>query len=554
MECTLRISLYVELPMRSGLNALFCGITSAIRIPIACYSEYLDASFEADMAVETELKLRIAPEQLVRLKRHPLLREHQGTPPVPRRLHNIYYDPPKLELHKAEMALRLRRAGRQWLQTLKGGGSVQAGMHRRNEWEVPVSRAALDFSSPQTVDWDAHLPLRLRKKLQPVFVTDFSRTSRMLDWQGAQIELCMDHGEAHTEQRSTPICELELELKSGEPGRLLELALALLEIVPFELESVSKAEQGYRLLTGYADSPVKSVAPGLARTATLAEALQTLIWSCLLHLQSNLRGAMSSDDAEYLHQMRVALRRLRVVLRMAEKFHSDESLSALSGDVAALCVALGRIREWDVFIVETMQPMCALMAGHAGLQALLAISERQRAACYAGLRGEGQARELQRLILRFAIWMNGAYWQQQGEAVPLAHDFATRRLRKLAKRFAQAGRQVDTLDDKRLHALRILAKKLRYSAEFFAALYDRKKAGPFLAALSEVQEVLGQINDVAVAHRLLDELAGMPELAGHGEAVTLAKGWIAHGLSRQIAALRKAIRRFARQSEFWDMA
>jgi len=504
------------------------------------------------MAVETELKLRIAPEQLARLKRHPLLRKHQVTRPVARRLHNIYYDTPKLELHKSAMALRLRRAGRQWLQTLKGGGSVQAGMHRRNEWEVPVSRAALDFSSPQTAEWEEHLPLRLRKKLQPVFVTDFSRTSRMLNWQGAQIELCMDHGEVRTEQRSTPICELELELKSGEPAQLFELALALLEIVPLELEPVSKAEHGYRLLTGHADKPVKGGAPSLARTATLAEALQMLIWSCLTHLQGNLRGAMTSDDAEYLHQMRVALRRLRVVLRMAEKFRADESLGTLSADVAALCVALGKIREWDVFIAETVQPMCARLAGHAGLQALLAISERQRAACYAELRGAQQAHELQRLILRFALWMNGAYWQpSQESAVPL-QDFAARRLRRLARRFAQSGRQLDSLDDARLHALRIVAKKLRYSAEFFAALYDKKKTGSFLAALSEVQDVLGQINDVAVAHRLLDELAALPELAAHGEAVTLARGWIAHGLSRQLAALRKALRRFARQAEFWD--
>ena len=504
------------------------------------------------MAVETELKLRIAPEQLARLKRHPLLGKHQVTRPATRRLHNIYYDTPKLELHKLEMALRLRRAGRQWLQTLKGGGSVKAGLHQRDEWEVPVSRAALDFSSPQAAEWEAHLPLPLRKKLQPVFVTDFSRTSRMLEWQGAQIELCMDHGEVRTEQRSTPLCELELELKSGESAQLFELALALLEIVPLELEPVSKAEQGYRLLTGHADRPVKGGAPALARTATLAEALQTLIWSCLLHLQGNLRGAMSSDDAEYLHQMRVALRRLRVVLRMAEKFRADESLSALSGEVAALCVALGRIREWDVFIAETVQPMCARMAGHAGLQALLAVSERQRMACYAELRDAKQARELQQLILRFAIWMSGAYWQQQGEAVPLARDFATRRLHKLARRFAQSGQQLNTPDAARLHALRILAKKLRYSAEFFAALYDRKKTGSFLAALSEVQEVLGQINDVAVAHRLLDELAAMPELSAYQEALALAKGWIAHGLSRQLTVLRKAIRRFAGQGEFWD--
>ncbi|MDD2914836.1 MAG: CHAD domain-containing protein [Gallionella sp.] len=504
------------------------------------------------MAVETELKLRIAPEQLARLKRHPLLGKHQITRPVTRRLYNIYYDTPKLELHKSAMALRLRRSGRQWLQTLKGGGSVKAGLHQRNEWEIPVSRAALDFSSPQAAEFDEHLPLPLRKRLQPVFVTDFSRTSRMLDWQGTQIELCMDQGEVRTEQHSAPICELELELKSGEPRQLFELALALLEIVPFELETVSKAELGFRLLSGYADCPVKGYAPDIAKKDTLADVLQTLVWSCLLHLQGNLRGAMGSDDAEYLHQMRVALRRLRVVLRMAGKLRADSQLEALGKDVAALCIALGRTREWDVFIAQIAQPMCARMAGHGGLQAMLATSERQRDGCYAALRGAARARELQRLILRFAVWMNGSYWLHQGEDMPLVRNFSARRLRKLAGRFTQSGLQLDTLDAARLHSLRILAKKLRYSAEFFSDLYGRKKTGAFLAALSEVQEVLGQINDVAVAHRLLEELAALPDLSRHQEAVVLAKGWIAHGLSHQFTALRKAVQRFNKQPAFWE--
>ncbi len=514
------------------------------------------------MAIETELKLRIAPGQLARLKRHALLRTHQVTRPATRRLYNIYYDTPKLELHTSGMALRLRRTGRQWLQTLKGGGSIKAGMHQRNEWEVPVKGMALDFSQlaesgePQTAEWEEHLPKALRKKLQPVFVTDFSRSSRMLQWQDALIELCMDQGVVSTEQHSTPVCELELELKSGQPQQLFELALAILEIVPFELEVVSKAEHGYRLLTGYSSKPVKGAVPNFTKTDTLAEVFQTLIWSCLLHLQSNLRGAMSSDDAEYLHQMRVALRRLRVVLRMVEKNRADEQLAALSKEVAALCVALGRAREWDVFIAQTVQPMCARMAGHTGLQALLASSKRQRDACYAALRGEVQAHELQRLIVRFAIWMNGSYWQQlqiePHQIESSAHDFATRRLNKLSQRFAQSGQHLGNLEAERLHALRILAKKLRYSAEFFAGLYDKQKAKNFLAALSDVQDVLGQINDIAVTHRLLDELAGSPDLSAHQDAVVLAKGWIAHDLSHQFTALRKAIQRFGREQPFWD--
>lgn len=508
------------------------------------------------MAVETELKLRIAPEQLARLKRHALLKAHQVTRPTTRRLYNIYYDTPKLELHNSEMALRLRHTGRQWLQTLKGGGSVQAGLHQRNEWEMPVSSAKLDFSLPQAAEWEEYLPPSLRKKLHPVFVTDFSRNSRMLLWQGAQIELCLDQGVISTEQHSTPVCELELELKSGDPRQLFELALALLEIVPFELESVSKAEQGYRLLTGYAEHPVKGVTPALARSDTLAEMLKTLIWSGLQHFQNNLSGAMASDDAEYLHQVRVALRRLRVVLRMAERACADEQLAGLHKDVSDLCVALGRIREWDVFIAQTAQPICKRMPGHAGLQALLAASERQRAACYMSLRSAAQARELQRLLLRFSIWMNGAYWhqsawQQQAEAIQTAQDFATRRLNKLAKRFSLSGQRLGNADAARLHALRILAKKLRYSAEFFASLYDKLIAKTYLDALSEVQDVLGEINDVAVAHRLLDGLAADADLAAHQEAVVLARGWIAHDLSGLLTGLRKSMQNFNKQPVFW---
>ena len=505
-----------------------------------------------EMAVETELKMRIAPEQLARLKRHVLLKTHSFSRPVTRRLQNIYYDTPKLELYQSGLALRLRHIGRQWLQTLKGGGSVQAGLHVRNEWEVPVVNAKLDFSVSPEVDWDELLQPSLRRKLKPVFVTDFSRNSRVLDFRGAQIELCIDQGEVRTEQRSSPICELELELKSGTQQKLFEFARAILEIVPFELEPVSKAERGYRLLSGYADSPVKGVAPALAATDTLAEVLKKLIWSCVQHFQSNLHGAMASDDDEYLHQMRVALRRLRVVLRMAEKVRADRTLAALNKEVSALCVALGKIREWDVFISQTVKPMCVRMASHAGLQTLLDASERQRASCYAALRSEDKGREMQRLLLRFAIWMNGPYWKQAGfEQSP--KDFAARRLRKFANRFSRSGQDLGTADAARLHALRIIAKKLRYCAEFFAALYDKLKVESFVDALSKVQDVLGQINDIAVAHHLLDGLAGVSALSDHQEAIVLARGWIAHDLSGQLADLRKTISGFVKQPEFWDI-
>lgn len=499
------------------------------------------------MAVETELKLRIDPRHLAKLKRHALLKTHQLARPVTRRLYNVYYDTPRLDLHRGMMALRLRRVGGRWLQTLKGGGEVRAGLHSRNEWEMPVAGESLEF--PPSPEWDEHLPPALRKKLRPVFATDFKRTTRLLDWNGACIEVCMDQGEIRTEQHSLPVCELELELKSGEASSLFELALAILDVAPCELEVVNKAEYGFRLLEGRADCPVKGGAPDLAGARTLAEILQRLIWSCLLHLQANLRGATASDDPEYLHQMRVALRRLRVALRMTARFRADERLAGLSAEIAALGVALGRIRDWDVFIAGTLEPMRERLPGDAGLQALLAASEHSRALCYLALRGEKQARELQRLILRFALWMNGPYWARPDGEAP--RDFAARLLNKLSRRFAQAAEHVESPADGQLHALRICAKKLRYSGEFFAALYDRQTPRAYFAALAEVQDVLGRINDVAVAQRLLEELAAMPELAAHQEAVAIAQDSVMQGQAKRIASLRRALRRFSGQGEFW---
>jgi inorganic triphosphatase YgiF len=501
------------------------------------------------MALETELKLSIAPVHLRRLKRHSLLKKLGASPAVNQKLYSVYYDTPALDLRNHAMALRLRRAGKQWLQTLKGGGGVQAGLHRRDEWETPVADEALDLDALEAAG--GRLPRGVHKLLREAFVTDFSRNVRLLKFGGAEIELSMDRGEVRAGQQAFPICELELELKSGEPRQLFELALALLDIVPFELETVSKAEQGYRLLAGYEEAPVKAAVPKLDRDASLAEALQALAWSCLAHLQANLRGAMHGDDAEYLHQLRVALRRLRVVLRMAAQACPDAELAALGGEIAALGSGLGRLREWDVFVADVLRPLLARMPGHAGVEALLDACESQRAASYDALRSEEEARGLQRLLLRFAIWMNGDYWQRE-ELQAGASGFAARRLRKLSKRFDSFARELDAADAAQLHALRILAKKLRYSAEFFSNFYDGKRAKSYLAALAGVQDVLGRINDAAVARRLLDGLFARPEPAARGEALDLARGWIAHELTDDLEALPGVLRRFGKQSVFWD--
>jgi triphosphatase len=167
------------------------------------------------MSVETELKLSISPAHLNKLRRHPLLRELASGRAVTRKLHSVYYDTPDLRLRSKAMALRLRLEGKKWLQTLKGGGSVQTGLHQRYEWETPVPAGQLDFWALAASN--APLPRGLLKKLQPLFVTDFSRNLRLLHFGRAEIELCLDSGEIRAGEKICPISELELELKSGDP-------------------------------------------------------------------------------------------------------------------------------------------------------------------------------------------------------------------------------------------------------------------------------------------------------------------------------------------------
>jgi triphosphatase len=456
------------------------------------------------MAVETELKLSIAPEHLAKLARHPWLKSLGAERASSQKLYSVYYDTPELELHGRAMALRLRRKGREWLQTLKGGGGVQAGLHQRNEWETPVSGEALDFAALKEIGAPA-LSAELRGTLQAVFVTDFSRSTRLINFEGAEIELALDSGEVRAGQRTRPISELELELKSGEPRQLFRLALALLDIVPLELEHTSKAEYGYRLFSDTQAEVSKFRLPELQKSQGIAAALQSMIWSCLLHLQANVPGVLQTEDEEYLHQVRVALRRLRVVLTMAERYQPDDELAALHKEVAGLCAVLGLAREWDVFVTQTLAQARTHLAEHEGIKEVLAISQQLREKQQGNLRQTLHSRDYQRLLLRLGYWMQGEYWSKPSTEIPL-FDFAGRVLEQRSRQVSERAKKLSAADAGQLHALRIACKKLRYSTELFAPILGAGQIRRYLSALSSLQDILGALNDIACARHLLDEL------------------------------------------------
>ena len=265
--------------------------------------------------MEIEIKLRLSPSALAVLRADPVL---AGLPATRRQFDNIYFDTPQRLLAEAGIALRLRHDGKRWLQTVKGGGNSQAGLHQREEIEFAVAGPALEWPALAGSAFDSVLA-PLKDQLAPQFHTRFEREIRQLQGMaGAEVELAIDQGEIIAGEYREALCELELELTSGPVDDLFSLALLLVGRHPLRAESTTKAERGDRLARRLPQPPpVKAGTLKLPPDADLRTVTRLAIGQALAHLQGNETGFFcqpqgSPYDSEYLHQLRVAVRRLRV--------------------------------------------------------------------------------------------------------------------------------------------------------------------------------------------------------------------------------------------------
>jgi inorganic triphosphatase YgiF len=205
------------------------------------------------MGIEREIKLALPADQADAATQWFTAFAGQAGKPVA--LDNLYFDTPALTLARSKSALRLRCTPDGWLQTFKTIGNAQSGMHSRHEWEMAVAGPALEIEALLKAcdDPDAAAALRAAApQLTELFRTTFTRTLWPVVKDGTQIEAAIDRGEIIAQvdgiARSMPICEVELELKSGDEAALHALASELAASVPgLAPDDVSKAQRGYQL-------------------------------------------------------------------------------------------------------------------------------------------------------------------------------------------------------------------------------------------------------------------------------------------------------------------
>jgi triphosphatase len=235
--------------------------------------------------------------------------------------------------------------------------------------------------------------------------------------------------------------------------------------------------------------------------------------ACLDHFEANRAGMLAGADPEFLHQGRVALRRLRSAFRVFGPFAKGRRAARAYEGLERLLDKLGPARDWDVFLAFTVAPAVVEAPAHRGLAALARACERERHRARDAARhavGSRRARSLVRKVREFLADV---------PAGPPLRKFARERLARCDKRMRRRARHLARLDAERLHRLRLAVKRLRYATHFFAPLFPARRVESLPDALGEIQDALGGANDCAVALGLLKRLRGKGKalLAGHTE-------------------------------------
>jgi triphosphatase len=514
------------------------------------------------MPTETELKLQL-PATLQRVDSHELLARlkpdlrSRGTRKI---LRNVYFDTAERDLAKRGMALRVREIGRKRIQTLKVPNSGSLGLQSFRELEAELPNALPSLAKVGDRALARELRQSIWPKLQPVFHTDFERTSWRLPYRSSEIEVSLDRGSIRAGDREEPIHELEIELMDGDRVDLWGAAEELLDIVPFRLGHATKAARGYALADDAIPQPQKAIPVKLSDEDTVAVAFEKIVTSCIRQMQANEAAMLATGAVEAIHQFRVALRRLRAIVGAHRELIDDTVHAAWSIDLRWAQRACGPARDLDVMVLETLSQMSSHLPHDEGFQRFLQVANEERAAArQEAIQALHNPRYAAMQLQMFQGLHDGAW--RHALAGPIldapVRDFAERLLQNRYKRLMKLGERWSELPDPELHRLRIFGKKLRYLGLAFSSLFKPKTTKRFQDGLSDLQDCLGAVNDGAVGRQLVRQLAERADAKGALEPSDLQRvqgmiiGWQAHAVHEKVSQCAEAWTAFAETKRFW---
>jgi CHAD domain-containing protein len=303
--------------------------------------------------------------------------------------------------------------------------------------------------------------------------------------------------------------------------------------------------------------PVKARAAPLAPAMPVDDAFRAIVAAGLAHLLANERGLRGSADPEYLHQARVALRRLRSALDVFSPPLPESVVAPVERELKWMASRLGPARDWDVLVTETLPPLAAELGAQGELGIFSARCARMRRSAGAEARRAARSSRYRRLVLKLSAWLAPGGWRTLPDGTARAALQGPVRihagivLQERYQRVLKRGRRLEAHSAARLHRLRIAIKKFRYAADFFSGLYRGKAVRESLQRLSRLQDVLGEMNDAATAADLAVRACRGRGAGTLREARGMLLGWNRARAALLRKELNDAWRPFVEARAFW---
>jgi triphosphatase len=283
--------------------------------------------------------------------------------------------------------------------------------------------------------------------------------------------------------------------------------------------------------------------------------VRAILRDCVSHILANQAVAQIETETGGVHQMRVGVRRLRSAMGIFDKFIASPESEWIVGELKWLASELGHARDWDVLVTHTLDLAEDATASRAAVEAVVEAANVQRRAAHLAVARAVTSPRYTTLMLTLGGWLAEDRWQERLDpeaakclGAPL-RDVGRDLLGRLGRKVEKAGRNIENARPKDRHKLRKGLKKLRYGADFLACVYPRKRVKRHLGRLSDLQDVLGALNDLAVAETLLKELAmRRGRLRKSTNRLCREFAALAH---RQTADLAGEWRRYRKLEPFW---
>lgn len=318
-------------------------------------------------------------------------------------------------------------------------------------------------------------------ELRPLFTTEFKRTEYVLGNGTWEVALTLDRGAVFTGDGKAPICEVELELLRGRSCPPVRDRPHPARNGPHAAQHPIQVRSRLRPCRRAWPVPMKAPEVPVTADMPLAEAIQTVGRACQRHLLRNEAHLRELHDPEAVHQMRIALRRLRSALSVFNSVVSGPETEALTAELKWLTDELGPARDTDVFIAEILDPILAVHPDENGLAALATRFEHRKATHYRRALAAIDDRRYTALMLQIGAWIEGGAWLRPDDPAMQAQiarpcgGFAAETLDIRHKKVLKRGKRFSVQDVCQRHRLRVQIKKLRYASEFFSDVWGKGK-------------------------------------------------------------------------------